>query len=357
MGTITLVTTAAESFRAGEAPLILQREAWGARRVLEFAQGGARLVFALAEGHVLGFASTHPQEVPASLEASDAIALAAASLARLVPAPGEYRVAPQDPPGLFSVSCPVASVIVEAMRRASDVTPVLELLGSERPFVRTKATLPGHLTLAPLETFVWEKLSSPGTLEQLSALLPEQTQALARAFAGLACAGLLMPAEEPPPRPAATRFPPASPKLRERLAKIAREGGLPAPDLQHEPTEAELEQAHRDKEEALALLARGEDERRAVRLLAKAVALLPDPRSLVALAEAEVANPMWRERALTHLKQALEMDPKFTPAWLALANYWALRGNTAKQRRCLENILRYDPGNRDVKEALAHLRP
>ncbi|MGC8917337.1 MAG: tetratricopeptide repeat protein [Thermoanaerobaculum sp.] len=344
-----------ESFRAGQAPLIFHREARGERRVLEFFQGGVRRTFAVQEGHVVGFASTHPQETPPGSGPTDAVALMASSLARLIPVSGEYRLASQDPPGLLPVSCPVTAVVIEAMRRASEVTPVLELLGSERPFVRAGTTLPSHLTLAPLETFVWEKLSSPGTLEQLFAVLPEQTQALARAFAGLACAGLLVPADQP--QAATSRFPPASPKLRERLAKIAREGGLPVSDLQREPTEAEVEQAHRDKEEALALLARGEDERRAVRLLSKAVALLPDPRSLVALAEAEVANPMWRERALTHLKQALEMDPKFTPAWLALANYWALRGDTAKQRRCLENILRYDPGNRDVKEALAHLRP
>lgn len=345
-----------ESFRAGQAPIVLHREGAGSRVAVEFLQAGAKRTFLVGEGRLLGFASTHPQEQLAETpQEGEAVSMAASALARLIPSPGEYRLADSEfsgPP----LAVPLPSVIMEALRRALEVAPVLELLGSDRPFTRVIPSLPAYLTLAPVESFVWERLKEAKTLSQLKALLPEQSQAIARAFAGLACAGFLQPAEQPPQRPGqAPRFPPASPQLRERLAKIARAGGLQVFAEDRELTQEELEKAHEDKEKALALLAQGGDERQAVRLLSRAVSILPDPQSLVRLAEVEVANPMWRERALAHLKQALEMDPKFTPAWLALANYWALRGDVGKQRRCLENILKYDPQNRDVREALAHL--
>lgn len=355
-GRIGSVASSGESFRAGQAPLVLQHAGTGPQVSVEFLQAGVKRTFRVGEGQLWGFASTHPQEqLSGEPREGEAVAVPASALARLVPSPGEYRLVDQEPPGP-PLAVPLTAVIVEALRRALDVTPVLELLGSERPFARAVAALPSHLILAPVESFVWERLREAKTLPQLKALLPEQSQALARAFAGLACAGFLQPAEQAPPRPTqAPRFPPANPRLRERLAKIAREGGLEVFAENRELTQEELEKAHEDKEKALALLAQGGDERQAVRLLSRAVSILPDPHSLVRLAEVEVANPMWRERALAHLKQALEMDPKFTPAWLALANYWALRGDTGKQRRCLENILKYEPQNRDVREALMHL--
>lgn len=323
---------------------------------MELIQTGTRRTFVVGEGQLWGFASTHPQEqLPETPQEGDALSVPASALARSIPNPGEYRLADQEPPGSFP-AVPVSAVILEALRRTLDVAPVLELLGSQRAFLRATSSVPSQVTLAPAESFVWEQLKTPKTLSQLKALLPEQSQALARAFAGLACAGLLQPADQaPPPRSQTPRFPPANPELRERLAKIARAGGLEVFAEDRELTQEELEKAHEDKEKALALLAEGRDERQAVRLLSRAVSVLPDPHSLVRLAEVEVANPLWRERALTHLKQALEMDPKYTPAWLALANYWALRGDVAKQRRCLENILKYDPQNRDVREALLHL--
>jgi tetratricopeptide (TPR) repeat protein len=167
--------------------------------------------------------------------------------------------------------------------------------------------------------------------------------------------GLLRPADRPAPKEEKPLFPPANPVLRRRLAQIAKEGGLPTGDYERVISEEELAQAQQDKQLALQILAQGGDERQAVRLLTQAVSILPDPHSLVRLAEIEVANPLLRQRALAHLKQALEMEPRFTPAWLALANYWGLRGDVGKQKRCLENILKYDPQNREVREALLHL--
>ncbi|MFN3414107.1 MAG: tetratricopeptide repeat protein [Thermoanaerobaculum sp.] len=345
----------AEHFAAGQVPFILKQHAQGPGTVVRVVHASVTRTFSLAEGKVVGFSSSHPEEqLKPGGAFSDTALIPVLALARLVPASGEYAFLGAPAPSSVALALPVTWLILEALRRTQDVSPVLAYLDTQRPFTRAGSDLPGTLELAPVEAFVWDRLQSPLALHDLERLLPEQRQAISRAFAGLACAGLLVPADTPP-KPEKPCFPPASPKLRERLARIAREGGLPTVETEREPSEQEMEQSQRDKEQALALLAQGGDERQAVRLLSRAVSVLPDPHSLVRLAEVEVANPLWRQRALAHLKQALEMEPTFTPAWLALANYWALRGDIQKQRRCLESILKYDPQNRDVREALRHL--
>lgn len=347
---------AVESFRPGEAPFLLQRHAQTLTVAVELVHAGVARTFNLTKGKLVGFSSSDPEEEPkAADDPAEASLVPVLALARLVAFSGEYRVLEQKPSSV-SLDVPVSWVILEAIRRTPDISPVLALLGSQRPFTRTGSALSPNLTLAPVEAFVWDRLQSPLSLADLYHLLPEQAQMLSRAFAAMACAGFIVPADAPLPKPEKPRFPPANPALRERLARIAREGGLPVVDANREPTEDELEKARQDKEKALTLLAQGGEERQAVRLLSRAVSLLPDPHSLVRLAEVEVANPMWRQRALAHLKQALEMEPTFTPAWLALANYWALRGDPEKQRRCLNSILKYDPQNHEVREALLHLK-
>jgi tetratricopeptide (TPR) repeat protein len=116
------------------------------------------------------------------------------------------------------------------------------------------------------------------------------------------------------------------------------------------------EQAAEDKRAAREMLGAGGDARVAYRLLSRAVEVAPDAESLAQLAEIEVANPLWRQRALDHFKQALEIDPRLTTAWLGLGNYWSLRGQPDKQMRCLERILGYDPGNGEARHALDLLR-
>ena len=113
-----------------------------------------------------------------------------------------------------------------------------------------------------------------------------------------------------------------------------------------------LEQAAEQKRQARELLSSDGDPRIAHRMLSRAVEAAPDADSLVLLAEIEVANPLWRQKALDHLKQALEIEPRLTSAWLGLGNYWSLRGQPDKQCRCLEKILSYDPNNREVRSAL-----
>jgi len=121
----------------------------------------------------------------------------------------------------------------------------------------------------------------------------------------------------------------------------------------HPPT---VDEAAELKQRAQDVLAAGGDPRTAFKLLSAAVLAAPDAQSLVVLAELEMANPLWRQQALDHLKQALELEPRLTAAWLGLGNYWSLRGQPDKQRRCFEKILAYEPGNHDVRQALELLR-
>ena len=94
----------------------------------------------------------------------------------------------------------------------------------------------------------------------------------------------------------------------------------------------------------------------AVKLLGEAMELCPDPRTLLDLARLELGNPAARQRALDHIKQSLTMDPKFTEAWMELANYWGVRGNPERQQGCLAKILSYDPNHREAREVLEALK-
>lgn len=122
-------------------------------------------------------------------------------------------------------------------------------------------------------------------------------------------------------------------------------------------SESEVERAQANKERAKQIVDSGGDARHAVKLLCDAVEIVPDAVSLTLLADLEMANPLWRQRALDHLKQAVAIDPRHTPAWLAIANYWSLRGQSDKQVRCLQKILSYEPANIDVREALRLISP
>ncbi len=91
----------------------------------------------------------------------------------------------------------------------------------------------------------------------------------------------------------------------------------------------------------------------AIRLLTEAVELKPTTESLLMLAELELDRPPLQAKALEHLKQVTDLDPRNTRAWLLLANYWSLRGQPEKQRRCLERILTYEHNNNDIRDAIA----
>ncbi len=137
----------------------------------------------------------------------------------------------------------------------------------------------------------------------------------------------------------------------------ARDPGRRRPEAQApEPVSAELHrQAIHEKINTARRLMRQGDNNQAAELLDQAVRMGPDPKTLLYLARIEFHNPMWAQRGLDHLKHAVSKDPQFTEGWLELGNYWALRGQLEKQRQCLERILSYDPGNHDVRTALATL--
>lgn len=90
----------------------------------------------------------------------------------------------------------------------------------------------------------------------------------------------------------------------------------------------------------------------AAELLDQAVRMMPDPETLLLLAQVEFRNPMWAQRALDRLRHAVGLNPRFTKGWLELANYWGMRGQADRQKQCLEKILSYDPGNKDARAAL-----
>lgn len=97
------------------------------------------------------------------------------------------------------------------------------------------------------------------------------------------------------------------------------------------------------------------DLRRAAKLLEQAVSQIPDPEALLLLAKIEIERIQTQPQALEHLRQATVEHPQLTEAWLMLANYWSLRGQVEKQRRCLEKILAYDPKNTDARNTLTLL--
>lgn len=86
----------------------------------------------------------------------------------------------------------------------------------------------------------------------------------------------------------------------------------------------------------------------AVQLLDQAVRFDPQPESLFLLARLEFKNPMWTQRGLDHLRQAVTIAPTFTDAWLELTRFWARRGRADRAAQCLDRILAYDPRNADA---------
>ncbi len=97
------------------------------------------------------------------------------------------------------------------------------------------------------------------------------------------------------------------------------------------------------------------DRHTAYTLLEAACALEPEPEALLKLARLMTTNPMWGERALARLKQALELDPRFVDAWLELASYWRRRGREDRERRALAQALEVAPDDARAAARLAAL--
>jgi curved DNA-binding protein CbpA len=128
------------------------------------------------------------------------------------------------------------------------------------------------------------------------------------------------------------------------------EGGAAADDQSGARRELALANLRRARE-----LMRLGEVGEAVQLLEQAVRYDPQPDTMLLLARLELNNPMWRQRALDRLKAALNLDPKFTEAWLELAKFWGRRKDPDRQRECLRRILEYEPGNLAAQEMLSTL--
>lgn len=247
-----------------------------------------------------------------------------------------------------------------AARRAQDTGQLERLAGGSRRWVAAAgaASWEGDVELLGLERAVIAALGRPASLAELQVKLGQTTRQVSRAVVCLAVLGLARElTASPQPEVVARPFPAANARLRQLLSQVD-------PTAQHGPAvvascaqELDVEAAEDRKQEALTMLRSGGDPRRAQKLLAAAVEVVPDAACLTVLAELEMHNPLWRARALERLKQAVVLAPKHTAAWLALANYWSLRLQPDKQRRCLEKILAYEPGNQEARSAVELLEP
>ncbi len=128
-----------------------------------------------------------------------------------------------------------------------------------------------------------------------------------------------------------------------RTGRSALDGDL------HERRAEAAEQARRELveanvERAREFLRQGEIYQ-AIQLLEQVCELEPTPERLLELARLLVRNPLWAQRALRILKQAIEARPDFADAWIELAEFWRRRGNRERQRKSLERALASEPDN------------
>ena len=155
------------------------------------------------------------------------------------------------------------------------------------------------------------------------------------------------------------QLPPASPKVKERLTRL-EEGENHGPDgadtgvtlFADNPTRRKGEAFRRT---ALRMLAAGEDEKAAYRLLTRAASLAPSAGVMVDLARCEIRFEHWHARVVEHLKRALQLDPRCEEAWQLLAEYWALRRQPDKYRRTLERWLAAVPDSAAARDELIRL--
>jgi tetratricopeptide (TPR) repeat protein len=266
------------------------------------------------------------------------------------------------------------ALFVLAARRSTDMAKLEALLGGGLRLVALPRPAGSEYQqeLTGVERYVLSRLETPRSLQELRGDLLQQGHDLVRAVAALVAGGLVIESnasarsgregsggrpEVVPAGPEAENgrgIPAARPDLREVLQAV--DPDRVSASASGEPSADEIDRAVDDKRRAYEMLASGEDRRAAYRLLARGVEVAPDADGLVMMARIEVANPLWRQKALDHLKKAIDLDPKATAAWIELANYWSLRGEPDKQLRCLEAVLRYDPKNGDIRRTLDLLR-
>ncbi len=93
----------------------------------------------------------------------------------------------------------------------------------------------------------------------------------------------------------------------------------------------------------------------AIQLLQQACDLEPRPSELVKLARLMMKNPLWTDRALARLKQAIQADPHYVEAWIELAMVWRRRDDPERQRKALERALNADPHHEGANQMYLEL--
>lgn len=149
----------------------------------------------------------------------------------------------------------------------------------------------------------------------------------------------------------------SDPERRARYDQFLKQAEAGHEDFREEERrrKAQAELAQASKRQAELLLKAG-DYGGALPLLEQAVRFAPEPETLLALARVELKNPMWGQRALSHLRMAVALEPQLTPAWLELARFWLKRRQGTKALACVEKVLEYDPRNAEALELRRQLR-
>lgn len=147
------------------------------------------------------------------------------------------------------------------------------------------------------------------------------------------------------------------PERRARYDQFLRQAEAGHEDFQEEERrrKAQLELARAAKRQA-ELLVKAGDYGGALPLLEQAVRFAPEAETLLMLARVELRNPMWGQRALSHLRMAVALDPQLTPAWLELARFWQKRRLRERAAACVEKVLEYDPKNAEAAELRRQLK-
>ncbi|MCX7894529.1 MAG: DnaJ domain-containing protein [Thermoanaerobaculum sp.] len=147
------------------------------------------------------------------------------------------------------------------------------------------------------------------------------------------------------------------PERRARYDQFLKQAESRGEDFQEEERRraAQLELARAARREAELLLKAG-DYGGALPLLEQAVRFDPQAETLLTLARVELRNPMWGQRALSHLRMAVALDPGLTAAWLEMARIWLRRRQTQNALACVERVLEYDPTNAEALALRRQLR-
>jgi hypothetical protein len=303
--------------------------------------------------------------------------LAMAMAGRMLGVPGEFvgQSGWRLPPDAHIVQATAIRLFLDAVRRATNPEQFdcFVVDGSEWVVVPTPARSPSDLALTAAEQYTLTLLQHPKSLDALRRATQQDYAEVIRSLASLTTAGLIVCR----PRGAGS-IPPtggAGGDGRHRRSALSTRQAAPLVTRPSQPSgpnpklraflddlEQQADSPERRRAEALVLaadraLASGTDTQTPHRLLFQAVALAPEPAFLFKLARLELGEARWHSRALAHLRQALELDPALTEAWLALGEYWAARGRQDKQRRCAEKILSYDPNNSEAREIIETTEP